>query len=116
MNQPLNPKTPLPWVQLLTIFLIQFSEPITATVVYPFIPQFVMDTGITGGDEKSVGYYAGIIVSTRYSSLLTCWQLTPSKQSIFFVSESLTVYPWAKLSDYIGRRPTLLLGPLGLAL
>ena len=54
--------TPLPKLQLFSVFLIQTAEPLTATVIYPFINQFVRETGITGGDEKKTGYYAGLIV------------------------------------------------------
>lgn len=56
--------TPLPRFQLFIIYLIQFAEPITATVIYPFINQFVRETGVTRGDERRTGYYAGIIVRT----------------------------------------------------
>ncbi|KAJ2926053.1 hypothetical protein H1R20_g11034, partial [Candolleomyces eurysporus] len=91
-------RTPLPKLQLLIVFLIQFAEPVTATVIYPFVNQFVRETGITGGDETKTGYYAGIVEST------------------FFFSETLTVFAWGWLSDLLGRRPVLLLGPLGLSL
>ena len=57
-----NKPTPLPKLQLLSLLLIQFSEPIAALVIYPFINQFVRETGITQGDERKTGYYAGIIV------------------------------------------------------
>jgi len=56
-------KTPLPTFQLFLVLLIQFSEPTTATVIYPFLNQFVRDTGITQGDDRETGYYAGVIVS-----------------------------------------------------
>ena len=55
-------RTPLPWAQLSIVILIQFAEPITATVIYPFINQFVRETGITGGDERKTEYFAGMIV------------------------------------------------------
>ncbi|KAF9009942.1 major facilitator superfamily multidrug-resistance, DHA1 sub-family [Cyathus striatus] len=90
-------RTPLPKFQLFMVLLVQVAEPITATVIYPFINQFVRDTGITGGDERKTGYYGGII------------------ESIFFLTEALTVFHWGQLSDYYGRRPVLLIGPLGLA-
>ncbi|KAG6816248.1 hypothetical protein H0H93_008239, partial [Arthromyces matolae] len=83
---------------LFIVLLIQFAEPLTATVIYPFINQFVRDTGVTEGDERRTGYYAGIIEST------------------FFIAEGLTVVYWGRASDYFGRRHILLLGPLGLAL
>jgi hypothetical protein len=54
--------TPLPKFQLSIVYLIQFAEPITALVIYPFVNQFVRETGITNGDERKTGYYAGIIV------------------------------------------------------
>ncbi|KAF8640218.1 hypothetical protein AX16_010115 [Volvariella volvacea WC 439] len=91
-------RTPLPKLQLFTVLLIQFTEPVTATVIYPFVNQFVRETGITNGDEKRVGYYAGVI------------------ESLFFISEALTVFQWCRASDRLGRRPILLLGPIGLAL
>ena len=58
--------TPLPVFQLLLTYLIQFAEPITATVIYPFAPHLVRSTGITGGDETKTGYYAGLIVCMVY--------------------------------------------------
>ena len=57
--------TPLPWGQTLIVLLIQFAEPITGHVIFPFINQFVRETGVTGGDETRTGYFAGIIVRTR---------------------------------------------------
>ena len=54
--------TPLPKLQIFILFLTLFSEPITAMVIFPFINQFVRETGITQGDERKTGYYAGIIV------------------------------------------------------
>ncbi|KAG6816274.1 hypothetical protein H0H87_007311 [Tephrocybe sp. NHM501043] len=97
-NPPKPKRTPLPKFQLFIVLLIQFAEPITATVIYPFINQFVRDTGVINGDERKTGYYAGAIEST------------------FFIAEALTVVYWGRASDYFGRRPVLLLGPLGLSL
>ena len=54
--------TPLPKLQIFILYLTLFSEPITGIVIYPFINQFVRETGITQGDEHKTGYYAGIIV------------------------------------------------------
>lgn len=58
--------TPLPKLQIFNLYYIQFGEPITATVIYPFVVQLVRDTGITGGSESKTGYYAGIIVSLLF--------------------------------------------------
>ena len=41
---------------------MQFCEPITATVIFPFVFQLVNETGVTKGNEDKTGYYAGIIV------------------------------------------------------
>jgi len=90
--------TPLPKLQIFILFLTLFAEPIAALVIYPFINQFIRETGITQGDEHRTGYYAGII------------------ESVFFFAECFTVVQWGYLSDRLGRRPVLLLGPLGLTL
>ncbi|KIY61840.1 MFS general substrate transporter [Cylindrobasidium torrendii FP15055 ss-10] len=90
-------RSPLPWWQLTIVYAIQLAEPITGTVIYPFLPEFVRKTGITEGDDAKTGYYSGII------------------GSVFFAAECLTVYHWGRASDVYGRRPVLLLGPLGLA-
>ncbi|KAF5379785.1 hypothetical protein D9615_005700 [Tricholomella constricta] len=95
---PAKPKKPFPAFQIAILLLLKLTEPINSTVIYPFVNQFVRDTGITRGDERKTGYYAGII------------------ESIFFFAECLSVYHWGRLSDKIGRRPVLLLGPFGLAL
>ncbi|KJA22871.1 hypothetical protein HYPSUDRAFT_201933 [Hypholoma sublateritium FD-334 SS-4] len=89
-------RTPLPKFQLLSVYLIQFAEPVTALCIYPFVNQLVRETGITKGDDRRTGYYAGII------------------ESAFFAAESLTVVQWGYLSDRYGRRPILLIAPLGL--
>ncbi|KAJ7791347.1 major facilitator superfamily multidrug-resistance, DHA1 sub-family [Mycena olivaceomarginata] len=94
----MEPSTPLPKVQLTITMLVQSAEALSATVIFPFVPQFVRDTGITGGDERKTGYWAGVL------------------ESVFFVAEFLSVFSWGRASDRFGRRPVLLLGPLGLAL
>jgi hypothetical protein len=59
-------RTPLPWLQLSIVLLIQSAEPVAATVIYPFINQFVRETGIVGKDEKKTGYFAGVIVRSNF--------------------------------------------------
>lgn len=73
-----QPRTPLPKFQLGLVMLIQFAEPITALVIYPFINQFVQATGVTGGDDRKTGYYAGIIVSGATSYDPTRSLFTPT--------------------------------------
>ncbi|KAJ6455388.1 major facilitator superfamily domain-containing protein [Mycena sanguinolenta] len=85
-------------MQLFIVFLIQLAEPITASVIYPFIAEFVRDTGIIHGDEAATGYFAGII------------------ESVFFMAECATVLLWGMASDRFGHRRILLIGPFGLAL
>ncbi|KAG9111070.1 hypothetical protein FRC07_008112, partial [Ceratobasidium sp. 392] len=90
--------TPLPMKQILILLLMGLCEPITFTVIYPFIADLVNETGVTGGDSTKVGYYAGLI------------------ESIFFFTESLFVLQYGRISDRIGRRPVLMFGLFGLAL
>jgi len=107
--------TPLPKFQLFIVFLIQFAEPVTALVIYPFVNQFVRDTGITRGDETKTGYYAGMIVCCALLDELIFVD-NSVQESTFFLAECLTVIQWGYLSDRFGRRPVLLIGPLGLSI
>jgi hypothetical protein len=60
-NSSTVPITPLPKIQIFTLMLIQLSEPIVCKVIFPFVNQFVRETGITGGDERKTGYYGGTV-------------------------------------------------------
>ena len=75
-------RTPLPKLQLGIALLLQICEPITSQSIYPYINavssfpsnhfldltrgfyllKLISELDITGGDEKKVGYYAGLIV------------------------------------------------------
>ena len=41
--------------------------------------------------------------------------LTFAQQSFFYTTRALTTCPWSQLSDFIGRRPIILLGLLSLS-
>ncbi|RDX43402.1 MFS general substrate transporter [Lentinus brumalis] len=90
--------TPLPKLQIGILMLLHLAEPITSNCIFPFINQLVSELDITGGDQKKVGYYAGLI------------------ESIFFATEAMFVFQWSRLSDHIGRKPVLLVGVGGLAI
>ncbi|KAG7090025.1 hypothetical protein E1B28_011646 [Marasmius oreades] len=90
-------QTPLDHSQLAVLYFMQICEPMMSQSIYPYINQLVSELDITGGDEKKVGYYAGLI------------------ESLFFITEALTVLHWSRTSDYIGRKPVLLLGLIGSA-
>ncbi|KAF9266457.1 MFS multidrug-resistance DHA1 sub-family [Marasmius fiardii PR-910] len=90
-------RTPIPWFQFSIILFLQLAEPLTAQVIYPFTPQLIRDIGITHGDEAKVGHYVGLL------------------QSLFFVTQALTVLYWARISDRIGRKPVILTGLFGLS-
>jgi hypothetical protein len=71
--------TPLPKLQVLIIMIVMLAEPISSTVIYPFVNQFVRDTGVTDGDESKVGHYAGLLV--RLPTYARLARLTPTSRS-----------------------------------
>ncbi|KAJ6468353.1 member of major facilitator superfamily multidrug-resistance, DHA1 sub-family [Mycena sanguinolenta] len=91
-------RTPLPLFQFSIVLFLQLAEPLTSNVIYPFAPQLMRDIGITEGDETKVGYYVGIM------------------QSIFFLTQAMTVLHWSRMSDRIGRKPIILTGLFGLSI
>ncbi|KAG8789025.1 hypothetical protein FRC12_013974 [Ceratobasidium sp. 428] len=90
--------TPLPRLQVSILLFMLLSEPCTAAVLLPFINNLVYEVGITKGDKSKIGYYAGLI------------------ESLFFMTESLFILQYGRLSDRIGRRPVLFFGLAGLVL
>ncbi|KIK84750.1 hypothetical protein PAXRUDRAFT_152851 [Paxillus rubicundulus Ve08.2h10] len=97
LDVPKRP-TPLPKIQIAVLLLICLIEPIASQSILPYINQLVSELDIVGGDSRKVGYYAGLI------------------ESLFFVTQALTVLHWSRVSDRIGRKPVLLLGTFGLCL
>ncbi|KAJ1311926.1 hypothetical protein OPQ81_010386 [Rhizoctonia solani] len=93
-----NKATALPMKQISILLLMQLSEPLAYSVIYPFVARLVNETGITGGDDSKVGYYAGMI------------------ESIFFFTESVFTLQYGRISDQIGRRPVLMFGLFGQAI
>ncbi|KAF7773190.1 hypothetical protein Agabi119p4_5357 [Agaricus bisporus var. burnettii] len=85
----------LPKLQIAVVLLLQLCEPLMSQSIYPYINQLVGELDITGGDERKVGYYAGLI------------------ESLFFATEAMTVLQWSRFSDHIGRKPVLLIGLIG---
>ncbi|KZP08956.1 hypothetical protein FIBSPDRAFT_712806, partial [Athelia psychrophila] len=90
-------QTPLPKLQLFTVMLVQFCEPVIASVIYPFVVSLVNETGM---------------LHPYYCSLTCCVNM---KESGFFASEGLTAFAWGCASDVVGRRIPLAFGMLCLA-
>ncbi|KAF9532628.1 major facilitator superfamily domain-containing protein [Crepidotus variabilis] len=88
-------RTTLPKLQIAICLLLQVCEPLTSQSIYPYINQLVSELDITGGDQRKVGYYAGLI------------------ESLFFATEAMTVLQWSRTSDHVGRKPILLVGLFG---
>lgn len=69
--------------------VVRFAEPLALTSVFPYLPEMIKSFGIP---DNNVAKWAGLVGST------------------FSVSQSLCAVPWGRLSDKIGRKPTILIG------
>jgi len=87
LKKPQKPAyTPLPKLQIAIVLILQICEPICSMSIYPYINEvssqlfyppcalliyvkLVSTLDIIGGDERKVGYYAGLIVSKQFRSL-----------------------------------------------
>ncbi|KAJ6547074.1 major facilitator superfamily domain-containing protein [Mycena capillaripes] len=87
---------PLPKAQLAALCISRLTDPIAYTQIFPWINEFLLILHVTD-DVSKIGFYSGLVEST------------------FAVSQTLTSYHWAKLSDVVGRRPIILTGAAGLA-
>ncbi|KAF7312032.1 Major facilitator superfamily multidrug-resistance DHA1 sub-family [Mycena indigotica] len=97
LSHPVNQRTPLQHAQLAIVMLVQICEPLTSQSIYPYINQLISELDITGGDEKKVGYYAGM-------------------EALFFLAEAIATLHWSRASDAVGRKPILLIGLFGSAI
>ncbi|KAJ3834548.1 major facilitator superfamily multidrug-resistance, DHA1 sub-family [Lentinula raphanica] len=91
--------TPLPKLQLFLTSLTQLSEPLTGMVIYPFITKAVRRTGIT----SQQGMRRKLVITLVFFDVET-------------TSFRISVYPIGRASDFYGRKPLLLIGPLGLSI
>ncbi|GJJ76945.1 hypothetical protein EMPS_09304 [Entomortierella parvispora] len=86
--------TPLPKIPLFVLSVVIFSEPLTSTILFPFVYFMVRDFHITENEEE-IGFFCGLIASS------------------FFFAQFCTSIFWGYMSDRYGRRPILLLGLIG---
>jgi len=85
--------TPLPRFQVFILLMMRITEPISYTVIFPFINQMMEE--VAHIPKAKVGYYAGLV------------------ESAFALVQFLFVYQWGALSDRVGRKVVALSGLVG---
>ncbi len=90
------PMTPLPWGQLFVIFMTFALDNFNFSTLAPYIGFMVADFKLVeDGDERKIGYYAGLLGSSYY------------------VTQLFAAFIWGWMSDRFGRRPIILIGLTG---
>ncbi|CAE6442456.1 unnamed protein product [Rhizoctonia solani] len=87
-------RTPIPVKQVFVLCLMRFAEPISFSVIFPFVNQMIEELDVTA-DPKELGYYSGFV------------------EGMFALAQFCTVCFWGSLSDRVGRRPVLISGLCG---
>lgn len=60
--QSMDGTTPLPITQIVVLMIVRLAEPISYTVIFPFINQMVEELQVTDNPDR-VGFYSGLVVS-----------------------------------------------------
>lgn len=111
-------QTPLPKLKLAIVFAVKLLIPVASSQASPYINRLIEQ--IVGSSEK-VGYYTGLsvriskITQRKYLGNVLTNCSRDSQSSSFSLAQTLAMYPWARLSDRIGRRPVVLIGSVGIA-
>ncbi|KAF8894468.1 major facilitator superfamily domain-containing protein [Infundibulicybe gibba] len=90
-------RTSVPKMQLGVLCTMRILDPLNFSQIFPYINQFLVDLRITN-DISQIGYYSGIV------------------ESSFAICQLLSIYPWTSASNFMGRRPVILLGAAGLSM
>jgi hypothetical protein len=77
-------ETPLPKLQMVVLCCVVFIEPLTLTLLYPFMYSMVKGFDMVE-DDRSLGKYVGILAS------------------VFSLAQFLTSLPWGWISGRIGK-------------
>ncbi|KAF8846429.1 MFS general substrate transporter [Acephala macrosclerotiorum] len=83
-------------LQLIILGLFRFSEALAWTTIFPYV-FFMMQSFLTDGPKRDAQ-------AAGYASLTV---------ALFTFGEFLTSIFWAKVSDRLGRKPTLIIGVVG---
>ncbi|KAI5122039.1 hypothetical protein M0805_006024 [Coniferiporia weirii] len=88
--------TPLPRAQLAALCSVRLADPIAFTQLFPYVNDMMVRFSVA--EPARAGFYSGLV------------------ESVFALSQLVSIYQWASLSDRIGRKPVVLLGTVGIAL
>ena len=94
-NMKVSASDDLPLKTMLILCIVILSEPLSMTILFPFVVFMIRDFNI---EEANIGYFVGFVASS------------------FSLAQLLTSAGWGALSDRIGRRPVLLMGLFGNAI
>jgi len=87
--------TPLNWWAMGVVFMIQISEALNATVLFPFVVFMLRDFGVS---ERRVGFWSGVLGAS------------------FFAAQVVSSYSWGRAADFYGCKRCLVLGSVGTTL
>jgi len=96
-QQSIKKQTPLPKAQLAALCISRLTDPVAYTQIFPYINEFLILLHVTD-DVSKIGFYSGLVVGlfdSRY------FQISLSQESTFAISQTITIYHWAKLSGTV---------------
>lgn len=94
------------------ISCVVMCEPITSTMLLPFVYFMVRDFGYA---EKDIGRHAGILSTSPGKNTSTGKKKLTIKASCFFATQMVSTPLWCIFSNNTGRKPIVLIGLLATA-
>lgn len=103
-------ETPLPHDQMALICFARVIDPMIAFALDPYLNAQIESLGVA---EENLGFYSGLIVSTRQCLEVRLCSRTGSQEALLCIVKVISLIPWTSAAERFARRPIVIISLLG---